>query len=992
MRLRLAGGVVAAPGLAAWAPRRSGPVRLTGEGEAEPGAAVALGPATADAACVERAVAGLARLVRDGGVVAAGAGIDLGDGFRTARLEGAQGDQRDAVLAALKVLGIEDADRLGARAGFLVALFGPSVTKPVGAAAANAIAEGRWAALHLATAASDVLGPEQLERILALTVPDGADLISGGLPSALAVNLRQALAPVPRPRRLKLLTDLWERASEHHREAARAARRMASQGRQTRRYDLRKRNTAFEDELLLAELRSDLGSAREPSLADAARWRPTDFYWDGMLNRIGQDAHAATALVRTAVAVADHGFEEGLARSAALLAATDGLLPEMAKRSGKRVPGLTGLPARPGFLVRQIHHRLDGHERSTKGGVGESGVGKDGAGDLAKLAAYVGPRLTHARDYAWMVLDRVRDLIDGDLGVPEDNLRRWASAEMREWREAIGEGTVRSAFEWVDAAAWRLLNGDREPIATRLERLDVPNLAEVEVVGDLLWCAELADALAPLYGHRAAKVDITVGAPWLDPDPEITPEPLEPPLGSLTLAIAGAAQLVALGGAAPVPAPARSVRTWTDFTASLRAGAEIAEALGGEFALPATLAAVDGASVPGTGARFRLARGARTLAEWANYMGNCISGPWYLENAEKGWCGLAALHADDGRILVNLELSPRRPAVRGWQVTEIAARFNEAPDADLERRIRDWVGTIPGSVEDPEAEPPVPEEDLAPGRTVRRRPRPRLLQEAGPALGGLAERAWAEQLTGAAVGALAVLAGSGSGPGGGPEASLTRLRRLGPVALTNTVRNGLGDGGLDLVDLWTLSSIRPLETAMDGLAPVLRDRFENLHLLLGDTPLPGSLRKLVRRPAVAPAYSMGLMALRLRAAIGRLVDDGDPLIARAVSRRTTEPLLCALVVTVTCGPARNGHVPVAPPRTDTVPGFPVTSLDDEDGPWQRALPAARELGADTAAFRERISEDGLRIPATWLKSGGWNALWSRAHRAGRSARAGRSGR
>jgi hypothetical protein len=58
----------------------------------------------------------------------------------------------------------------------------------------------------------------------------------------------------------------------------------------------------------------------------------------------------------------------------------------------------------------------------------------------------------------------------------------------------------------------------------------------------------------------------------------------------------------------------------------------------------------------------------------------------------------------------------------------------------------------------------------------------------------------------------------------------------------------------------------------------------------------------------------------------------------------------------------------------------VTTLDDADGPWQRAFPAARELGADTGVFWERIGEDGLRIPAAWLKAGGWNALWARAHR------------
>ena len=71
---------------------------------------------------------------------------------------------------------------------------------------------------------------------------------------------------------------------------------------------------------------------------------------------------------------------------------------------------------------------------------------------------------------------------------------------------------------------------------------------------------------------------------------------------------------------------------------------------------------------------------------------------------------------------------------------------------------------------------------------------------------------------------------------------------------------------------------------------------------------------------------------------------------------------------------------VTPPSTVAMPGYPATALDDEDGPWQRALPHARELGADTSAGWEEIAEHGVRVPASWLASGGWTALWARAHR------------
>jgi hypothetical protein len=185
---------------------------------------------------------------------------------------------------------------------------------------------------------------------------------------------------------------------------------------------------------------------------------------------------------------------------------------------------------------------------------------------------------------------------------------------------------------------------------------------------------------------------------------------------------------------------------------------------------------------------------------------------------------------------------------------------------------------------------------------------------------------------------------------------------------------------LDLADLWTLSGIRPLEAALDGLDPALRERFGQLGLLTGAAPLPGSLRKLARDPRVAPAYSMGLVGLRLRAAIGRLVLDGDPAVARSMVGRPAVPMLCALTVHVTCQAPAIELAPVAAPRAVAVPGFPASALDDEDGPWHRAFPDARELGSDTAAFWDQVSTHGLRVPAAWVaRGGGWPGLWSRAH-------------
>jgi hypothetical protein len=232
VKIRLSGDVMAS-GLRAWLPGRSGPVEVVDEPAVPLGEAVALGPDGVSEEQVRGAVDELMRLVRAGGVVAAGAGVDLGSGFRSARLAGARGDRRDAVLAALQVLGVEQAGRLGDRAGFLVALFGPAATKPVGAAATRAISEGRWAAVQLASAASDMLGPEQLERVLGLRPAEGADLVQGPA-SVLGQHLRRVLDPLPGPRRLELVLDLWSEVEKHRAGLARRERLLATQSRRNR--------------------------------------------------------------------------------------------------------------------------------------------------------------------------------------------------------------------------------------------------------------------------------------------------------------------------------------------------------------------------------------------------------------------------------------------------------------------------------------------------------------------------------------------------------------------------------------------------------------------------------------------------------------------------------------------------------------------------------------------------------------------------------------
>ncbi|MCE7008139.1 hypothetical protein LWC34_35775 [Kibdelosporangium philippinense] len=134
-----------------------------------------------------------------------------------------------------------------------------------------------------------------------------------------------------------------------------------------------------------------------------------------------------------------------------------------------------------------------------------------------------------------------------------------------------------------------------------------------------------------------------------------------------------------------------------------------------------------------------------------------------------------------------------------------------------------------------------------------------------------------------------------------------------------------------------------------------------------------------------------LAALRVLGVEGahRLGDRTSTLVAlfglsatkRVGASNPSPGLVCALAIATTCSPSTmDGLAQVAEKRKRTVPGFPASDLADADGPWQHALPAAAELGAPVGLFWQRIAEHGLLIPAALLDKGGWQALWSRAHR------------
>jgi hypothetical protein len=940
--VRLAHGVVVGRGRKVWASGHRG-VPVDAElRELEPGTAVAVGPDAADDETVRASVAELARFVALGGLVAAGAGVDLGHGFRSGRLDGGRGDRRDAVLAALRVLGVRGAARIGDRAGLIVALFGPDVTKPVGAAASTAIRDGRWGALHLASAASDLLGPEQLERVLALTGPGEVESTADGLASVLADHLGQVFGSVSRPRRLTLLLDLWEQVIAHRATLAGLARLSDIRGRQDRSEELGRRYERLVESEIVAQVRSQLG--REPTVGEAARWMPNAGQMRAWLSWVLDDALAATALLRVALAVAEDGPAAGLTRCRDLIALAPTLLADgPAGRANRRVPGLIGIPARPGCYLRQIEQRL-----------------RDDAAIDPSTVAFVRQRLARAGDYARVVLDAVPDLMYHAR--VRDAAAVWRCDHLVQWRGVAGFTDVRPPTAWDQPPL-----ANTPTLAQRLRESIGADPEQVETPGDLLWYADLADALAQLHGHGAAAVTHDQRVPEVDHDPEVVDdEPLRPRLDSVALAAAGAAQLVSLGAEVP-----RRARGWAELTEELLAATTIAEAMTGAFAVPEPLAARDGMTVPGTEVRVELARDPTKLAEWARYMGNCIAGPYYLGAARDGECVLVALREPDGRIVANVELVPVRG---GWHIDEFKARFNTDPPADLAKRVRAWVAALPVARK-PAASPSRPR----PRGRPRHHHRGNLLREVGQPLGELAAGALA---TREVTRALAVIGGVETLTG------LTALRRASGRRLEEIVRQRLAGDGVDLVALWRAAGVRPLAMALDGLDPAVRQRYAHLEMLAHDGALPAAPRRLARLPEVADARTVDLVGQRTRAAIGRLARTDDPALAPAVARQADTDLLCALVLAVSTaaevGPA--ALTPVTAAGRVGVPGFPRSRLDDPDGPWQRARPVVAELGGDPEWTPSRTA---LVVPTAWLGPGGWRALWARAARTARASSTGR---
>ncbi|MEA2902151.1 MAG: hypothetical protein QOH36_2038 [Actinomycetota bacterium] len=936
-RVRCSGGIVLEGDYRVWLVADPGEEVL--DSRQSPGAPVVVGRATATRAEVDRARRDAQRLVARGGPIVAAAGVRI-RAFRTARLEGSAESRRDAVLAAVEVLGSKGLHRIGEPTAVLVALFGVRATKRVGAAALAGLALDQLSPLRLAVAASDLLGPEQLETLLALRSPPGTEPVPRGDAIVLGEQLTAVLGPYTAPRRVALLRSLWDEVVRWQLSAiarGRARRRPTSPAAIERwQRKVRRLDSAW------WQARAAAAYGDAPDALALALWAPSRDVWQEALVRALHECAAATTLLRTALAaeerpvqaavlehlealeyVASLGEHGAACRRAALLATTVALASDTVPSGGDRLGG------------RDVDQLLTAQLRDTW------------ALAHASLAAALGlGSAMYRSSFGWA--------------------EPLSSPVVAEWRAVAGYGPGRAPDEW----HFRFLGPDSVlSLATRLTTGEGVKAADVELLDDGLWIADLADALATWYGHRRAEV---YGVHGIVVDPaDDEDDPRTPLLESVPLAAAGAAQLLAIG-AAPPSRP----KTWEALVAALVAAAENL-GLDEPFPMAAEVAAMDGTVLPEGDLSVEVARTPRQLAGWGNYMGNCIAG--YADDANRRYA-LVALRDATGRLVVNLALNR---GARRWFVSEAFARFNEDLPADLRARIDGWAGQIPVATSAGGGRVGTRPRRTAPGG--RRPPaRDRLLRASARLGDELGDLGAASDEVAAMAAALAPIARELGWTGAvtdrdwlDPFVAIARPRR--PGSLAAATARVLGTG-CPLAELWEATATRPLATAIERVGDIDVD----LRRLTGTT-VPAALRLGLRDPRVRAGRTVDLAGHRVRLALAELLTAADARLDRAVVERPHLNFVTVAVLTLT---ARGGlvvqpvdWVPVA--GDDSLPGRPRSSVRDERGPWVEARSAAIELGVTGERLDEVVADAPgrhLLVPTAWTADGGWTGLWARAHR------------
>lgn len=953
---------------------------------------------------------------------------------RTARgLVTAVPDRRDAFLLALATLGPDAVMRMGGAERALRGLCGPDATKPLGRAIARAVDEGRWELLHLVSAASDHVPPERLVELLqadADLATDGLDgpgrVLACGSARGLSDQLGELLAPYTSRRRADLLRDLVREVAHHRRQRVDAARRAEVGARMTnpvgiQQDDLRQQLVLLLDDVAGTEPARELGARTwiVGAAAVAGLWEPTPAWAAALLSIVTREVFAARILLAAAEGLRARPEDEwqgvmdaweDLAPARAHLARR----PSSARRRSTRVPSTDG-PATQSVIDLDLAVGMwKGTARKRQFLAGRQVRTADAPSvGLALLSRAVS--LVNAAGAA--VNDLLLAIARSGVHLTLDDFAADPFLDLT-WLGLLSDGPQAPVpGSWSSRADLRGADG-RPLVATALARRLAADPTASEHWLDLRWHAAADAHGLDLAGQRVANVRVVRGllveTRAMEGDGD--DDPTRPPLDSIPGAVAGAVQLLRLGGRVP-PRPV----SWSKLVDGLHGSFDTAQLMARTFRVPPRLLQVaDGAEIAALGLRVRVGTNIRMLADWANYMGNCILSN-YAADAARGRSVLLGLY-DDDRLVYNLELVRRR---NQWQAWEFQGRFNEEPADAVVAEVHAWVATL-----DPptgRAELRVKAHRAPPRRGGGGRSRGRRTALREPGLRAL-EAVTSDVVMSVAhpVAVLAPLvpsrrrASTDPTPGvstafGAPGSDLAATVELvaelsrTPATLAAIVFDCLHhEPRGDVVDaLWSIVRADPFAQAASVMTDRQREHLPELdHLASADPTLRRSDLRLVAVPAVRAAWDLGRLR---RAALMALADlaDADASTTTTTASGTAAPvasaqdptlLTTAVLLYSAARLERAGQIGRLRPRTsDTrvpvdpagiVAGHPTTRLRADGGPWTTAWALAEAARPTTTsdlahAVDRRLDSDVapiLLVPSAALAGRTWEQHWAALHR------------
>lgn len=550
---------------------------------------------------------------------------------------------------------------------------------------------------------------------------------------------------------------------------------------------------------------------------------------------------------------------------------------------------------------------------------------------------------------------------------------------MLDWRMVAGYSASRPPRSWDQR--W-LQTNERGSLAGRLAECAAGEEAGEESIDDLLWLADLADAVSVSYGHEVADIDHLFGSflsrsgstDWFDRLPPWIPPPSDDSSESVQLDVADAAERIALGARTP-PRPS----SWGALVGSLVVPAEGTDYTDRQLNVAAEIAAGHGHTLPGTNLLIEVAMTSVQLARWGASMGNCIAG--YSAMADKDYALIALADAQEG-IVANVSMG----RIDGrWRIQEAVGRRNAPIESYVRERLNQWADQLvaTSAVESP----PEPEAVVIEGpRRIPRGKRPPIrdeLHRAGEQLNQIIKEQGTPRLTSAEAVLRPVatrLRWNGDDDGLSMCAAIARGR---PENLRTSVEQSLS-GECRFAELWRATGYRPLTSAIVELDSDSPDRPRLRRL--SDSVLPRTLLPLLRDPLVNHLRFFELAARQTRLALGALLRQSNAELHRAVNSSPHVGFLTAgAVATTAWGPEEVPDLRPLPVAADgTTPGRPGSSLFSPRGPWQMARLDAAELGATLLDIEKVFASaraDHLLVPSAWLGGRGWAALWSRGYRA-----------